>query len=48
MSFGGSLTGSNAACYDANWYSADENIVSVVSKDSSNGNAVINGVDRCV
>lgn len=45
MSFGGSLTGNNAACYDANWYSADENIVSVVSKDSSNGNAVIKGVD---
>lgn len=45
MTFGGSLTGSNAACYDANWYSADNNVVTVVSKDSSNGNAVIKGVD---
>lgn len=45
MTFGGSLTGSNAACYDANWYSADNDIVTVVSKDSSTGNAVIKGVD---
>ncbi len=45
MSFGGSLTGSNAACYDANWYSADEDIVTIESKDSETGNAVIKGVD---
>ena len=45
MTFGGSLTGSNAACYDANWYSADNDIATVVSKDSSTGNAVIKGVD---
>lgn len=45
MTFGGSLTGGNSACYDANWYSADNDIVTVVSKDSSNGNVVIKGVD---
>lgn len=45
MSFGGSLTGSNAACYDANWYSSDEDVLTVVSKDSSTGNAVVKGVD---
>ena len=45
MTFGGSLTGSNAACYDANWYSADNDIATVISKDSETGNAVIKGVD---
>lgn len=45
MTFGGSLTGSNAACYDANWYSADTDIATVISKDSKTGNAVIKGVD---
>ena len=45
MTFGGSLTGSNAACYDSNWYSADNDIATVISKDSETGNAVIKGVD---
>lgn len=45
MTFGGSLTGSNAACYDANWYSSDESVLSVISKDTKTGNAVVKGVD---
>lgn len=45
MSFEGSLTGENSACYDANWYSSDEDVLEIVGKDSSSGNAVVKGVD---
>lgn len=45
MDFAGSLTGSNSATRDANWYSADEDIVTIESKNSETGNAVIKGVD---
>lgn len=44
MNFEYSVEGS-AACADANWYVDDEDIVSIVSKDSETGNAVIKGVD---
>ena len=45
MEFEGSLTGSNSATRDANWYAADPELVEIVSKDTSNGNAVIKGLD---
>lgn len=45
VTFGGSLTGDNSACRNANWYSSDDDILEISSVDSSTGNAVVRGVD---
>ena len=45
MNFDGSLSGNNAVCRNANWYSSDEDVLQVVSIDTSTGNAVVKGVD---
>lgn len=45
MSFDGSWTGGAYACYKCNWYSSDENIVSVSQKGNDNGDAVLKAND---
>ncbi len=45
MSFDDSWEGNAYACHDANWYSSDEDVLSVESKDSETGNAVLRGKD---
>lgn len=45
MEFNGSWTSDSYACKGANWYSSDESIFTVQSDGSSDGNAVITGVD---
>lgn len=45
MTFSGSWTDEMYACYDANWYSSDEEVFTVKSNGERNGNAVITGVD---
>lgn len=44
MTFSGS-TSSAQACYDANWYSSDESVLTVAPKGNDNGDAVVTGVD---
>lgn len=45
MSYKGSWTGTAYACYEANWYSSDEEIFTVEKKGNENGDAVITGHD---
>lgn len=44
MTFSGS-TSSVQACYGADWYSSDENVLTVAPKGNDNGDAVVTGVD---
>ncbi|MCD7722489.1 MAG: Ig-like domain-containing protein, partial [Clostridiales bacterium] len=44
MTFSGSWTGTAYACYGANWYSSDEDVLSVQDVDDD-GNAIIYGED---
>ncbi len=45
MSFNGSWTGGAYACYKCNWYSSDEDIVSVSQKGNDNRDAVLKAND---
>lgn len=45
MSFKGSWTGTAYACYNANWYSSDEEVFSVSGKGNENSDAVIHAND---
>ena len=44
MKFSG-FDGTYSACYKCNWYSSDENIFTVETKNNENGDATIKGVD---
>lgn len=44
MTFSGS-TSAVQACYGADWYSSDENVLTVAPKGNDNGDAVVTGVD---
>ncbi len=44
MTFSGS-TSSVQACYGADWYSSDENVLTVAPKGNDDGDAVVTGVD---
>lgn len=45
MGFDGSWTGTAYACYKCNWYSSDESVFTVQTKNNDNRDATVTGVD---